>query len=124
MGTLAAAATGGALGASARYGLDRLIEQHTESLFPWATFTINISGCLLSALLVTILVERLGAPTWLNMGAITGFVAAYTTFSTLAFETYELIELRHILLGLLYVLASVLTGVTAIALGIWIGRTV
>ncbi len=41
MGTLAAVAIGGAFGAAARYGLDRLNEAHVESLFPAATFTIN-----------------------------------------------------------------------------------
>ena len=122
MGTLAAVAIGGALGASARYGVDRLIEERVSSLFPWATFTVNMSGCVLSALLVTILVERLGAPSWLGIGAITGFVAAYTTFSTLAFETYELLELRHTVLGVAYVLSSVTVGVAAISLGQWLGR--
>ena len=72
MGTLAAVAVGGALGASTRYGVDRLIEQRVESLFPWATFVVNISGCVLSALLVTLLVERAGAPSWLGVGAVTG----------------------------------------------------
>lgn len=123
MGTIAAVAIGGAAGASARYGLDRLVEERAESLFPWATFTINITGCLLSALLVTIVVERLGAPTWIGVGLITGFVASYTTFSTLAFETYELIELRHVLLAVTYVTTSVVTGVAAIVAGQWIGRT-
>ena len=124
MGTLAAVAIGGALGASTRYGIDRAIEQHTESLFPWATFTINITGCLLSALIVTVIVERLNAPSWLGVGCMAGFVAAYTTFSTLAVETYELFELRHAALALLYVLASVTTGVAAVAAGMWIGRSV
>ena len=124
MGTLAAVAIGGALGASTRYGIDRAIEQHTESLFPWATFTINITGCLLSALVVTVIVERLNAPSWVGVGCTAGFVAAYTTFSTLAVETYELFELRRAVLALLYVLASVTTGVAAVAAGMWIGRSV
>ena len=38
-------ALGGALGASARYGVDRLIGQRTSSVFPWSTFTINVTGC-------------------------------------------------------------------------------
>ena len=41
-------AFGGALGALARYGLDRLIERRSASLFPWSTFTINVTGCLLA----------------------------------------------------------------------------
>ena len=124
MQTIAAVAVGGAFGASARYGFDRVLEDRTDSLFPWATFTINLTGCLLSALIVTIVVERLGAPTWLGVGLVTGFVAAYTTFSTLAFETYELFELRHALLGAVYAAASVGAGVMAIAAGQWLGRAV
>jgi len=37
---------GGAIGALSRYGLDSAIERRTESVFPWATFVINVSGCL------------------------------------------------------------------------------
>jgi CrcB protein len=124
MGTLAAVAVGGALGASTRYGVDRLIEERVESLFPWATFVVNISGCMLSALLVTLLVERAGAPSWLGVGAVTGFVGAYTTFSTFAFESYELGELGHAALGAAYIGASIAAGIAAIALGQWLGRTV
>ena len=123
MGTLAAVAVGGALGASTRYGVDRLIEQRVESLFPWATFVVNISGCVLSALLVTLLVERAGAPSWLGVGAVTGFVGAYTTFSTIVFESYELGELGHAALGAL-IGASIAAGIAAIAFGQRLGRAV
>jgi len=124
MGTLAAVAVGGALGASTRYGVDRLIEQRVESLFPWATFTVNISGCVLSALLVTLLVERAGAPSWLGVGAVSGVVAAYTTFSTMMFETYELGELDHVALGAAYVGASIAAGIASIAFGQLLSRAV
>ena len=39
-----AVAAGGALGAAGRYGLDRLIERRSFAVFPWSTFTINVSG--------------------------------------------------------------------------------
>jgi fluoride exporter len=42
-----AVALGGALGSLARYGLDPLIERRSASIFPWATFTVNVTGCLL-----------------------------------------------------------------------------
>ena len=41
-----AVALGGGLGALSRYGLDRLIERRSFSVFPWSTFAINISGCI------------------------------------------------------------------------------
>jgi fluoride exporter len=123
MGTLAAVAVGGALGASARYGLDRFIEEHSESLFPLATFAINISGCLLSALIITVAVERLSAPTWVGVGATVGFVGAYTTFSTFAVEAYELLfDMRHVAVAIAYVVSSSTVGIGAVALGTWLGR--
>ena len=124
MGTLAAVAVGGALGASTRYGVDRLIEQRVESLFPWATFVVNISGCVLSALLVTLLVERAGAPSWLGVGAVTGFVGGVYDVLDDAFESYELGELGHVALGAVYIGASIAAGIAAIALGQRVGRAI
>lgn len=112
-----AIAIGGAFGALARYGVDRWIEQRTETLFPWATFAINVSGCFAAGLAISVLVDRAGAPTWLTLGVTAGFLAAYTTFSTFAFESYELLELRHVGLAALYAGASVAAGVGAVALG-------
>jgi fluoride exporter len=115
--TVAAIAAGGALGALARYGLDSWIEQRVDALFPWATFVVNVSGCFAAALAVNVVVDRLGAPSWLGLGLTVGFLGAYTTFSTYAFEAYELLELRHVVLAVVYVAASAAAGVTAIALG-------
>jgi len=54
MAVVLAVAVGGSGGALARYGLDSLIERRVDSLFPWATFTINITGCFLNGLLVAL----------------------------------------------------------------------
>ena len=51
-------ALGGAFGASARYLLDRFIEQHSESVFPWSTFAINVTGCLVIGVVIEQLVDR------------------------------------------------------------------
>ena len=62
MPTTLAVAIGGAAGATARYGLDRLIERRTVALFPWSTFTINVTGCFVIGALVAALVDRQHAP--------------------------------------------------------------
>ena len=108
----------GALGALARYGVDLFIEQHTATLFPLGTFTVNVTGCVLAGLTVGGLVDRLHEPAWLTVGAVTGFLGAYTTFSAFAFETRDLAEAGHLALAAANAGASVLAGVAGIYLGL------
>jgi fluoride exporter len=115
-------ALGGALGASARYGVDRLIEQRTSSIFPWATFTINLTGCFVIGLLTAALVERQHLPAWVRVGLVVGVVGGYTTFSTFAQETFELGEVRHVAVAFAYVAASVILGLAAVYAGTLAGR--
>jgi len=122
MPVVLAVAVGGGAGALARYGVDTLIERHVDALFPWATFTINITGCFLNGLVVALVVDALCAPSWLSRGLIVGFLGAYTTFSTFAAETYELHELSHLGVAIGYVAASAAVGVGAVALGQQLGR--
>jgi CrcB protein len=124
VGNVLAVAVAGALGALARYGADTWIERRTDSVFPWATFAINISGCLGIALAVTLLAERHAAPGWLRAAVAVGFLGAYTTFSTFAFETHGLLVSRDFGLALLYTAGSVVVGLAAIYLGVWLGRAV
>ena len=86
MPVIVGVALGGALGASARYALDRAIEQRSFSVFPWATFTINLTGCFLIGVITETLVDRHHLPAWLRVGLVLGVIGGYTTFSTFAQE--------------------------------------
>jgi CrcB protein len=119
-----AVALGGALGALSRYGLDRAIERRAVSLFPWSTFAVNVTGCLAVGFLIAALVDRHHAPAWLRAGLVLGFVGAYTTFSTFAQETLDLVEERHVALALANAVGSVGLGLAAVALGAALGRSV
>jgi CrcB protein len=88
-----AVAVGGAAGSLARYGLDRFIEHHVITVFPWSTFTINVTGCFLAGLAVAALVDRHHLPPWVRIGIVVGFLGAYTTFSTFSQETRDLLAL-------------------------------
>ena len=116
-------ALGGALGASARYGLDRLIERRSSAVFPWSTFTINVTGCFLIGVITAALVERHHLPAWLRVGLVVGVVGGYTTFSTFAQEALELGEVHHAAAALGYVAASVTVGIAAVYAGTVLGRT-
>ena len=79
MPSTVAVALGGAFGAVARYGLDRVIERRSDSLFPWSTFVINIAGCLVIGALIAALVDRHHTPDWLRAGLVIGVVGGFTT---------------------------------------------
>jgi CrcB protein len=115
-------ALGGALGASARYGVDRLIERRTSSVFPWSTFTINITGCFAIGLLTAMLVERQHLPAWIRVGLVVGVVGGYTTFSTFAQEALEVGEVHHVAIAFAYIVASVAIGLAAVYAGTLTGR--
>jgi fluoride exporter len=84
---------GGAVGTNARYWFGRWIAaQHWTEHFPLATFTINVTGSLLLGLFVVPFRDRL--PGWYILLGV-GFCGGYTTFSTFALETVELLRGPH-----------------------------
>jgi fluoride exporter len=111
---------GGAIGTNARYwfGLwitfwfKRWIQEHHWSFhFPLATFLINVTGSLLLGLFVLPFYSRL--PYWWILLGV-GFCGGYTTFSTFALETVELVrEHRQPGMAILNVIASVALGCAA-----------
>lgn len=82
---------GGGFGAIARYQLDGLIQDHMHGAMPVGTLVINVSGSLLLGLLVGLHLQYgLSASAVLVAG--TGFCGAFTTFSSLMYETTRLAQ--------------------------------
>jgi len=115
-------ALGGAVGASARYGADKLIERSLGGLFPWSTFLINLSGCFLMGVFTAVFVERHHLPAWLRVGVVVGVIGGYTTFSTFAAEALDLDEIHHLAVSAAYLVASVALGMVAVYGGTVLGR--
>ena len=122
MRTIVAIGIAGALGALARYGLDGVVSRRLPTSFPWGTFVVNISGALVLGFLITLMTEQLTTSPWLRSALTIGFLGAYTTFSTFAFETMRLAEDGAVLLAAVNVLASVGAGLLAVYAGTWAGR--
>jgi CrcB protein len=122
MPVVLAVAIGGALGSLARYGLDRVIERRSFSIFPWSTFTINATGCLLIGVIIAALVDRHNTPAWIRTGLVIGVLGGYTTFSTFAQEGLDLFEEGRSAVALAYVLGSVVVGLLAVHVGARLGR--
>jgi CrcB protein len=120
--TLIGIGVAGALGALARYGLEGFVSRRTAGAFPWGTFVVNISGAFVLGLVFTLATERWALASWLRSTATIGFLGAYTTFSTLMYESYRLAALREAGLAALNILGSVGAGLIAVYLGIVLGR--
>jgi len=120
---LAAIALGGALGAPARYGMAQLIHVAANT-FPWATFWTNISGSFALGLILVLTLERFPPTRYLRPFVATGFLGAYTTYSTFAVETDLLIKDGHAFIGVAYAAASLVGGLLAVWVGMGAARLV
>jgi CrcB protein len=111
------------LGAPARYGVAQLIHVARDG-FPWATFWTNISGSFALGLILVLLLERFPPTAYLRPFLATGFLGAYTTYSTFAVETDLLIRDGHAGIGVAYALAGLVAGFVAVWAGMLVARAV
>ena len=118
-----ALAAGGAAGALARYALGEVLPAGAGR-FPTGTFVVNLSGCVALGLLLVLLDEVLSTSRLARPLLATGFVGAYTTFSTFAVEAVLLAHSGRWALGAVYVSASLAAGLAAAVAGVAGGRTV
>lgn len=113
---------GGFLGAIARFLVSGWCARTCGIQFPVGTLLINVSGSFLLAFIITLLVERLlAAPEWRLFWGI-GFLGAYTTFSTFAWETDALFREGSFLLAAGNIAGNVVFALVAIKLGTIIAR--
>jgi CrcB protein len=115
-------ALGGALGAVSRYSVALVVAIFWKGDFPLATLLINVTGSFILGFFATFASEKTPIdPLWRLLVA-TGFVGAYTTFSTFEYETQRLTESGTLWWGGLNVLISVAAGFTAVQLGVFLAR--
>ena len=117
-------ALGGALGASARYGLGlAAMRLAPNAAWPWATFTVNVLGGLVMGLLAGWLALKGGAEhEAIRLFAAVGVLGGFTTFSAFSLEAALLIERRQWLVAGGYVAASAVLSIAALFLGLMMAR--
>jgi CrcB protein len=113
---------GGALGAIARFLIGQVVTLRFGAAWPWGTFFINMSGCFFIGLFLSYVAARSDiSENWRFLFPI-GFVGAYTTFSTYAYETVGLVEAGAMARAISYVVASTVCGYAAVVLAIALAR--
>jgi fluoride exporter len=118
---LVAIAVGGASGAAMRFGLSEAFPTDPGT-FPTTTLIENVIGCFLLGAVLTLLLERWRPIRYARPFLTIGLLGAFTTFSTFAVETDQLLDGGHRGLALAYVVASVLGGVGATFVGVVLAR--
>lgn len=113
---------GGFLGAISRYAVGDWAAQKWGAAFPYGTLIINLAGSFLLGLFLAAATERVLVDPRLRLFFATGFLGAFTTFSTFTYESAELMLNGGRGLGLLNLLASVVLGALMAFFGIWLGK--
>ena len=121
-GTYAAIVVGGFLGGGLRYVLDELFPAPVPQ-FPWTVLIVNVTGSFLLGLLLVLAIEvwqtgPVVRPLW-----ATGFLGAFTTFSTYVLAVVQLVDAGAWVTGVGYAASSVAAGLAAAWFGLRLGRS-
>jgi fluoride exporter len=117
-------AVGGAMGAMARFWVDSAVANRLGTKFPYGTFIVNMTACLLIGFSVTFLARRTDLnPAWRFLVPI-GFLGAYSTFSSYGWETLSMLRNGGSSMAFLYAFGSLFLGLVAIWCGIFIAQII
>lgn len=115
-------AVAGTLGTWARFGLAGVVSNWAGGTFPYGTLAVNVLGSFLFGVVWILAEERALIGAEARVVVLVGFMGAFTTFSTFAFETGQLLRDAEWLKAGLNLLAQNVVGVAALLLGFVIGR--
>jgi fluoride exporter len=110
-------ALGGALGSIARYWVGSAISSRLGTKFPYGTFVVNMSACIIIGFTLAFLGRRAELnPAWRFLVPI-GFIGAYSTFSTYEWETLSTLRAGAFALAAFYAFGSLFAGLAAVWCG-------
>jgi fluoride exporter len=112
----------GAFGTFARYFLSGFIQKNISTDFPIGTTVVNITGCILFGLLWAIMEDRITISGQTRTIVFLGFFGAFTTFSSYAFETSQLLDESQWIWAAGNILIQNITGISGMIAGLAIGK--
>lgn len=113
---------GAVLGANLRYWVAGYFADRLGLAFPYGTLFINITGSFLLGFILTLLANRLVADPTIRLLVGTGFLGAYTTFSTFSYDTISLLQRDDVMLAAVNAGASLFGSLLAAYLGVVLAR--
>lgn len=114
---------GGFTGSILRYLVYLWIDKRWDTVFPFATFTVNIVGSLLLGFILGLFIKsNLSDEMRLLFGV--GICGSFTTFSTFAMENVTLLEQKDLTSTISYLIASVVIGILVALAGYWLGKSI
>jgi CrcB protein len=114
----------GVAGTLARYGLQGVVQERTGGSFPTGTLAVNLSGCFLLGLIGRYALQHLSFPPDLRIAVTVGFFGAFTTFSSLSWESVRMLEDGEWTRAALYISASLVGGLVLARLGMRLGEMI
>jgi CrcB protein len=121
VGPVVAVAVGGAVGGSARYGVDEMVPTR-QGGFPWGTFAVNVGGAFLLALLLVLVLDVWRPTRYVSPLLAVGVLGSFTTFSTLMVDVDQLFADGDAIMAATYLVASITAGLASTSAGLVIGR--
>ena len=110
---------GGGLGSCCRYSISKIINEQIDTMFPWGTLTVNLTGCLVIGVIIG-LIEKFPLHPYWGLFLITGFCGGFTTFSSFSLENNLLLRNQEYSLLLVYTMMSLWWGFAGTFLGMMI----
>ena len=122
MEKLAWIALAGALGTLARYGIASYVQRRVDSSFPWGVFAVNMAGSFIFGFLWAFSEERGWVTENMRAFAFAGFLGAFTTFSTFAFDNMQLARASNWQFFVVNILLTNAAGIALAFAGLRAGR--
>jgi CrcB protein len=116
-------ALGGALGAMARYWVSGFLN-NADYRLPVGTLAVNVVGSFLMGVCFVLILEKARLSPEMRPLMMTGFMGAFTTFSTFSLETVALIQEGHIMSALIYISLSLVLCLVALYVGLVLTRMI
>ncbi len=110
---------GGCLGTLGRYAVSGAVQRWTGAEFPFGTLVVNVLGCLAVGFIARLAEAKLLLDPELRLFLFVGLLGAFTTFSTLIYESWQLIQGGHVGAAGVNLVGSVAAGLAAL----WVGSS-